>query len=208
MDAAQLWHAHRGGRRGDRGALTALRDPVQPPESVFEIAALVHTLRVPWKFVAKRELLWIPFFGWALAVAGQVIVDRRNHEKAVASLSRAARRVRGGVNGIIFPEGTRIQRTALGKFESGGFHLAIQAGVPILPASVSGSRHITPKDSLRVESGLMRVRVGDPIPTRDLTTDDRHALKQRVRDAIMAGFDPELQAEDSPGGRPASAAIT
>lgn len=177
-------------------------------QSVFDIAALVRTLPVPWKFVAKRELLWIPFFGWALAMADQVIVDRRNREKAVASLSRAAERVRGGVNVIIFPEGTRTQCSELGDFKSGGFHLAIQAGVPIVPVAVSGSRSITPKRSLRVESGRMRVRYGDPIPTRDLTFDDRHALKQRVRDAIMDGFDPELQAEDSPGGRPAPAAIS
>lgn len=77
-----------------------------------------------------------------------------------------------------------------------------------MPVAVSGSRRITPKNSLRVESGLMRVRYGDPIPTRDLTTDDLHALKQRVRDAIMGGFHPELQAEDSPGGHRAPAAIS
>lgn len=171
-------------------------------QSVFDIAALVRTLPVPWKFVAKRELLWIPFFGWALAMADQVIVDRRNRTKAVESLSRAAERVSAGVNVIIFPEGTRTQRSDLGEFKSGGFHLAIQAGVPIVPVAVSGSRRITPKRSLRVESGRMRVRYGDPIPTRGLTTDDRHALKRQVRDAIMGGFDPVLQAEDSPGAPP------
>ena len=55
-------------------------EPLQPVR--------VH-LRVPWKFVAKRELLWVPFFGWALALAGQVIVDRRNRERAVQSLARS-----------------------------------------------------------------------------------------------------------------------
>lgn len=177
-------------------------------QSVFDIAALVHVLRVPWKFVAKRELLWVPFFGWALALAGQVIVDRRNRERAVQSLARAAQRVRGGLNVIIFPEGTRTQSHELGTFKSGGFYLAIEAGVPIVPVSVSGSRLITSKNSLRVESGRMRVRFGEPIPTEGLTADDRHALKARVREAILAGFDPELQAPGTPGGRPARAAIS
>lgn len=176
-------------------------------QSVFDIAALVHVLRIPWRFVAKRELLWVPFFGWALALAGQVIVDRRNRERAVQSLARAAEQVRGGLNVIIFPEGTRTQSHELGAFKSGGFHLAIRAGVPIVPVSVSGSRLITPKNSLRVESGRMRVRFGEAISTAGLTADDRHVLKARVREAILAGFDPELQAPGTPGGRPAPAAI-
>jgi 1-acyl-sn-glycerol-3-phosphate acyltransferase len=162
-------------------------------QSVFDTVAIVATLPVRWSFVAKRELTWIPFFGWALRLGHQIIVDRRNRESSVRSLARAAERVRAGTNVIIFPEGTRSPDASLGEFKSGGFHLAIQAGAPIVPIAVSGSWRITPKRSLRIESGRVLVRYGEPIPTQGLGLDDRAELKRRVRDAILAAFDPELQ---------------
>jgi 1-acyl-sn-glycerol-3-phosphate acyltransferase len=162
-------------------------------QSVFDIAALIATLPVSWRFVAKRELTWIPFFGWALVGGGHVIIDRGRRERAIRSLERAAERIRTGTNVIIFPEGTRSTGGTLGDFKSGGFHLAIAAKVPILPISVSGSARIAPKRSLRIESGLIRVHYGKPIPTDKLAIDDRATLKEEVRQAIIAGLDPELQ---------------
>jgi 1-acyl-sn-glycerol-3-phosphate acyltransferase len=162
-------------------------------QSVFDIVAIVATLPVPWRFVAKRELTWIPFFGWALALGHQIIVDRKNRESSVRSLARAAERVRAGANVIIFPEGTRSPDASLREFKSGGFHLAIQSGAPIVPVSVSGSWRIAPKRSLRIESGRVLVRYGKPIPTQHLRVDDRGELKRQVREAILAGFDPGLQ---------------
>jgi len=165
-------------------------------QSVFDTAAVIQSLPISWKFVAKRELLWVPFFGWVLAAGDQIIVDRGNREQAVRSRQRAAERVRGGVNVIVFPEGTRSPDAHIAPFKSGGFHLALQSGVPIVPVTVSGSWRITPKRSLRVESGRVLVRYGKPIPTHDLGLDDRQELKRRVREAIVAGFDRELQGPD------------
>ena len=164
-------------------------------QSVVDIAAIVGTLPVVWKFVAKRELTRIPFFGWALLAGRQVIIDRADHASSVESLARAAERVRAGASVIIFPEGTRSPDRALHAFKSGGFHLALRAGVPIVPITVSGSWRITPKRSLRIESGRVLVRYGRPIPTRGLGVGDRDALKLRVRAAILAGYDPALQDE-------------
>ncbi len=162
-------------------------------QSIFDVAAIILTLPVSWRFVAKRELTWIPFFGWALALGKHVIIDRSNRETSVRSLRDAAQRVRQGTNVIIFPEGTRSESGTLGEFKSGGFHLAIESQVPIVPATVSGSLRITPKRSLRVESGRILVRYGKAIPTEKLTLDDRNQLKEHVREVILAGFDPELQ---------------
>ena len=165
-------------------------------QSVFDIAAIVSTLPIPWRSVAKRELVRVPFFGWALALADQVVIDRGDREQAVASLKRAAARIRGGVSVIIFPEGTRSPDARLKpieSFKSGGFHLAIEAGVPIVPTTVSGSHRITPKRSLKIHSGPIKVHYGEPIPTAHLTIEDRHELKRRVRDALLAGYDPAFQ---------------
>jgi 1-acyl-sn-glycerol-3-phosphate acyltransferase len=162
-------------------------------QSVFDIVAIVHTLPVSWKFVAKRELLRIPFFGWALAAADQVIIDRSNRQASIRSLARAAERVRGGANVIMFPEGTRSRDAVLHGFKSGGFHLAIQSQAPVVPITVSGSWRITPKKSLRIESGRLSIRYGTPIPTEGLTVDDRSRLKEQVRQAILAGYDADLQ---------------
>jgi 1-acyl-sn-glycerol-3-phosphate acyltransferase len=180
-------------------------DPEQPyvlmsnHQSVFDTAAIIATLPLSFRFVAKRELTWIPFFGWALRAGGHVIIDRSRRERAVHSLRQAAQRIQRGTNVIIFPEGTRSTTETLGEFKSGGFHLAIQAGVPVVPISVSGSRSITPKKSLRIESGHIHVHYGTPIPTKGLTVDDRGALKSAVRAAILGGLDPELQAPPRAG---------
>jgi 1-acyl-sn-glycerol-3-phosphate acyltransferase len=174
-------------------------DPNQPyvimtnHQSVMDIGAIVRTLPISFRFVAKKELTWIPVFGWALPLAGHVIIDRRERSKAVSSLEQAAQRVSEGVNVIIFPEGTRSATGDLQAFKSGGFHLAIQAQVPILPATISGTRVLTPKHSLRVESGTVKVVYGKPIPTAGLSIDDRGSLKEQVRQAIFQGFDWDYQ---------------
>jgi 1-acyl-sn-glycerol-3-phosphate acyltransferase len=162
-------------------------------QSVLDIGALVLTLPVNWRFVAKRELTWVPFFGWALGLSDQIVIDRGNRTSAVRSLQRAAERVRGGISVIVFPEGTRSPTGRMREFKSGGFHLAIEAQVPILPATVSGSFHLIPKRSLKVQSGTIKVSYGRPIPTRGLGVEDRHALKDRVREAIEQGYDAALQ---------------
>jgi 1-acyl-sn-glycerol-3-phosphate acyltransferase len=162
-------------------------------QSVFDILAVVLTLPRSWRFVYKRELVWIPFFGWAIGLSDQVQVDRRSRTRSVASLHEAAMRVKGGISVIIFPEGTRSPDGELQPFKSGGFHLALDAGVPIVPVTVSGSRRLTPQRSLKVESGPVRVFYGAPIATEGLDASHRNALKERVREAIELGFDRELQ---------------
>jgi 1-acyl-sn-glycerol-3-phosphate acyltransferase len=162
-------------------------------QSVIDIGAIMASLPVSWRFVAKRELTYIPFFGWALALSDQIVIDRGDRRRSVESLRRAAERVRRGVNVIIFPEGTRSPDGKLQPFKSGGFHLAVDAQVPVIPVTVSGSRELIPKRSLRVNSGTVKVVYGAPISTAGLGARDREGLKRRVAEAIEAGFDPALQ---------------
>lgn len=153
-------------------------------QSVFDIAAIIETLPVSFRFVAKKELTRIPFFGWGLVAAGHIIVDRKDRERAVASLKKGAEQIRTGTNVIVFPEGTRSTDGSLGEFKSGGFHLALEAGVPIVPIRVTGSEKITPKRSLRIESGTMHIRYGEPIETSAFPFEEREKLKDAVREAI------------------------
>ena len=97
---------------------------------------------------------------------------------------------------IIFPEGTRSKTGELQEFKSGGFHLALEAGVPILPVTVSGSRKITPKGTLSVRSGVVKAQIGKPIPTHSVSLTGRDQLKRQVHDAIFEGFDPSYQTMD------------
>jgi 1-acyl-sn-glycerol-3-phosphate acyltransferase len=162
-------------------------------QSAFDIAAIGATLPLSWRFVAKRELTRIPIFGRGLVAAGHIVIDRADKESSIRTLRQAAERVRSGTSVVVFPEGTRSRTGELGPFKSGGFHLALEAGVPVLPATVSGSRRITPPRSLRILSGRILVRYGKPVPTETLAKDDRERLKAEVRQAILAGFEPALQ---------------
>jgi 1-acyl-sn-glycerol-3-phosphate acyltransferase len=94
---------------------------------------------------------------------------------------------------IIFPEGTRSPDGTLQPFKSGGFHLALDAQVPVIPVTVSGSWQLTPKRSLQLRSGSIKVVYGAPIPTAGLTARDREQLKRRVAEAIQGGYDAKLQ---------------
>lgn len=164
-------------------------------QSLVDIAAIVMTLprSVRWRFVAKKELVRVPIFGQALVASGHIIIDRDNREKAVESLRLAAERIRAGTTVIVFPEGTRSPDGHLRWFKSGPFHLALEAQVPIVPVTVSGSQRITPKGELRVRRGTVKIAYGKPIATRGLGLADRKHLAARVREAIAAGYDTAYQ---------------
>jgi 1-acyl-sn-glycerol-3-phosphate acyltransferase len=138
-------------------------------------------------------LVRVPIFGQALVASGHIIIDRGNRERAVASLRRAAERIRAGISVIVFPEGSRSPEGHLRRFKSGPFHLAVEAQVPIIPVTVSGSQHITPKGQLRVHAGRVKIVYGKPIPTRGVAIADRKLLAARVRDAIARGYDLAYQ---------------
>jgi len=164
-------------------------------QSLADIAAIVSTLppSVKWRFVAKKELVRVPVFGQALLASGHIIIDRGNRERAVASLRHAAERIRAGTSVIVFPEGTRSSDGHLRSFKSGPFHLAVEAQVPIVPVTVSGSQRITPKGELRVHPGRVKITYGRPIPTRGVAIAERKVLAARVRDAIARGYDVAYQ---------------
>jgi len=150
-------------------------------QSQFDIPALVLSMPVDFRAVAKRSLLHVPVFGWALWLAGFIFIDRSNRDQAIKSLDRAADRLRRGTSVAIFAEGTRSPDGALLPFKRGGFVLAIQAGVPVVPVTITGGREVMPKGRLRIRPGTIAVHFGAPIETKGYTYETRDALIARVR---------------------------
>jgi 1-acyl-sn-glycerol-3-phosphate acyltransferase len=158
--------------------------------SNFDIYALIATLPGPFLFVAKKSLFKIPVFGQALSRMGSISVDRANLQSAIQSLNKATAIVKGGVSMIIFPEGTRATSRELLPFKKGVFIMAIKAGQPIVPVSISGTRFIQPRGAIRIKPGPVKVVVSTPI----LSSAFRHKeeLMSAVRQAIDAHYDPDF----------------
>jgi 1-acyl-sn-glycerol-3-phosphate acyltransferase len=158
--------------------------------SSFDIFVLISELPGKFLWVAKHTLFRIPVFGWALHRMGSVPVNRDNLHEAVKSLNRAAAIVQSGVSMIIFPEGTRGTTGELLPFKKGVFVMAIKAGQPIVPVSISGTRAIQPPGSFRVHPGPIRVVISPPIAPEDFRR--KEDLMEAVRQAIAANYDPEF----------------
>src|SRR3989442_56111 len=126
-------------------------------QSLFDIPALVLAMPSDFRMVAKRELLMIPIFGWALWLAGFIFIDRSDREKASRKLERTVRTSGRGRSVVVFAEGTRSPDGRLLPFKKGGFILALQAGVPIVPVAIPGGRGVLPKGSLRAKPGTIEV---------------------------------------------------
>jgi 1-acyl-sn-glycerol-3-phosphate acyltransferase len=133
----------------------------------------------------KAELRNVPLMKTVFDVGGFVPVDRVDHEKAMASLARGAASLRAGNSFLIFPEGTRSRTGALLPFKKGGFIMAIQAQVPIVPVAIVGGRDAMRKGSPWVRPVHVSVRIGRPVPTAGLTLAQRDELVARLRAEVQ-----------------------
>lgn len=121
--------------------------------SLFDIWVLYGHLRMDLRWVAKKEVFYIPIIGICCVALGHVFVDRSNHQRAMASLEKARQRIVRGTSILFFPEGTRSRTGALRPFKKGAFHLARDLDLPILPVSIIGTREILPSDTARLTPG-------------------------------------------------------
>ncbi|HMK72577.1 MAG TPA: lysophospholipid acyltransferase family protein [Myxococcaceae bacterium] len=155
-------------------------------QSTLDIPVLFVALPVDLRFVAKEQLRWVPLVGWYLQLAGHVIVDRGNRQRAIASLDRAAGQIlRRRISLIAFPEGTRSRDARILPFKHGPFGLALKAGVPVVPVTVEGSARVMPRRSWRITPGVVKVRIGAPVEASRFDADDRAGLARTVREAIV-----------------------
>jgi len=155
----------------------------------YDIFALLGSFPFRFKWLAKKELFSVPFFGWVLAAAGYVSVDRAGTRETVEAMNEAAQKVRKGMSLLIFPEGSRSPDGSIQPFKKGGFTLAIKSKVPIIPLSISGSREVMPKGKFTSASGEIRIRIDHPIETQNYSMKDRTLLMEKVSQTISRNFE-------------------
>jgi 1-acyl-sn-glycerol-3-phosphate acyltransferase len=154
--------------------------------SLLDIPALMGAIPGSMRMVMKHELARVPVWGPALVASGFVAIDRRKRDKAIKQLEKAKRMLGKGVNIWISPEGTRARDGMLAPFKKGGFHVAFDLGVPIVPAWIEGAQDIIPPDQFVVlPDGEVEVRFGPPIQTEGVSKDDMPEVMRQVRAAIL-----------------------
>ncbi len=158
-------------------------------QSNFDIPVLLAHLPVQFRWLAKAELFKIPIFSRAMRGAGYVRIDRFNRESAIESLKEAAAKMKDGVSIMIFPEGTRSLDGNIRPFKKGGFVMAVDTGVPIVPIILQGTWPIMAKSSWRINSGEVFLKIEKPIDTTGYTRENKDDLIENVRSVICAGFE-------------------
>jgi 1-acyl-sn-glycerol-3-phosphate acyltransferase len=169
-----------------RGALPA--DPRHPYVVVANhesFADMLLLCLLPWemKWLSKIEIMWVPVLGWLMWAARDVGVKRGRSASAKLAMAECRKRLAGRVSVIFFPEGTRAPTEQLLPFKDGAFRLAIDAGVPILPVAIHGTRHAIARHDWRINPATAVAEVLEPEPTAGVSLNE---LKARVRARIEA----------------------
>jgi len=160
--------------------------------SMIDIPVLLALLPVNLRFIYKEEIKWIPFLGQAVYMIGMVPINRSNLEKARASLRKAGARIkRLGTHLLIFPEGTRSRDGRLRGFKKGGFYLAIEENIDVVPISINGSPAVGGRQSVWIRSGTITLTIHERVPMEPYTIENRTEAIGKVRAAIASGLRPE-----------------
>jgi 1-acyl-sn-glycerol-3-phosphate acyltransferase len=159
-------------------------------QSLFDIPILFAYFPLSFRILFKRSLLRIPFLGWHLWLCGHVPVDRENPVRARQSLDRAAEHIRRTGSVAIFPEGTRSRDGSIGRFKYGSFLLAIRAGVPVIPVTISESWRVMERGKVTVHPGRVRVYVDRPVPVDRFDEQSASELSQAVREIVIGNYRP------------------
>lgn len=165
-------------------------------QSLYDIPTMYHTLQRRLRMVAKTELFRVPIWSGAMRESGMIELDRSNRRAALESLKRAGEQIRNGTNVWIAPEGTRSRTGVMGPFKSGGFHMALEAKVRILPITIENSFRVMPANSLLMTPDLtIRVVVHEPVDPAAYGRRQREELTRVVRSTIASGLPAELRGD-------------
>ena len=163
-------------------------------QSTWETFVMPVLMPHPLAYVFKKELLRVPFFGWAMARMDMIHIDRGQRSQAFAKVVTQGKRLMGeGVWVIMFPEGTRIPRGQVGQYKTGGTRLAIEAGVPVIPIAVTSAK-CWPTKAFIKKPGVVDISIGKPISSVGREPDELMQEVQAWIEAEMRRLDPEAYA--------------
>lgn len=166
-------------------------------QSTWETFFLISHMPREVVFVHKKELLWVPFFGWGLGLLDMIRINRSKGADAFEQVvTQGTRKLAGGRWILVFPEGTRVAPGLKGHYKTGGARLALRTGVPIVPIALN-SGYCWPKSSWIKCPGLITLSVGEPIPTEGRSADELTA-------ALETWIEAEVQRIGLPFGPGAS----
>ena len=151
---------------------------------IFDIVLTLAYINRPYGFIAKKELLYLPFFNMWIYILGGLFIDRKNIRKAIKTINLGIKKLQNGDPMLIFPEGTRSKGRGLLPFRSGAIKLATNSLAPIVPIAIEGSYEVFEKD-YRVHTAPVRMIFCPIINTAEMSADDRrHKLADNVRTII------------------------
>ena len=160
-------------------------------QSTWETFAYPTLMSHPLAYVFKRELLYIPFFGWAMSRLDMIHIDRSKRSQAWTKVAAQGKRLAArGIWVIMFPEGTRIARGQKGEYKTGGTRLAIETGVPVVPIAATSAR-CWPRKSFLLRPGVVDISIGKPIPPQGREPAELMREVEGWIEAEMRRLDPE-----------------
>jgi 1-acyl-sn-glycerol-3-phosphate acyltransferase len=160
-------------------------------QSAWETIALPALMPKPLCYVFKRELLYVPFFGWALGLLKMVHIDRKEGKAAFDSVKRQGKlRMAEGAWVIMFPEGTRTPVGKQGKYKTGGARFAVETGAQVIPVAHNAG-HVWPRNSFIKYPGIVTVSIGKPIATAGLSPDEVNKRVENWIETEMRRIDPD-----------------
>jgi 1-acyl-sn-glycerol-3-phosphate acyltransferase len=154
--------------------------------SALDIPILFAHLPADFRIIHKRSLYLAPIVGQYLYLGGHIGIHRRSAFKARRDLANAATRIRAGTSVAVFPEGTRNPDGRVTHFKRGSFALAIEAGVPVVPVSLSGVSGLAGRGVLFLKPGTVVMTLHPPVPTEGLTPEDARELAERVQHTVAS----------------------
>ncbi len=160
-------------------------------QSTLETFLMPTLMPHPLAYVFKKELLSVPFFGWAMGRLDMIHIDRSQRNEAFAKVvSQGKALLARGVWIIMFPEGTRIARGQKGSYKSGGTRLAIETGAPVIPVAVTSAK-CWPRKAFIKTPGVVDVSIGKPIPSAGRDPGELMVEVENWIESEMRRLDPD-----------------
>jgi 1-acyl-sn-glycerol-3-phosphate acyltransferase len=160
-------------------------------QSTWETFCMPALMPHPLAYVFKKELLYVPFFGWAMGRMDMIHIDRSKRAQAFNKVVEQGQRLLNqGTWVIMFPEGTRIARGQKGQYKSGGTRLAVETGAPVIPIAVSSAK-CWPRKAFIKKPGTVEFSIGKPIPSQGREPDELMREVEAWIEAEMRRLDPD-----------------